>query len=304
MIDPYEKLGVNKASSQEDIKKNYRKLAKKNHPDLNPGNKAAEKKFKEISHAYDLIGTPETRAKFDKGETDEQKQKQYDDYVHQQGKGRDYFHNTQQFGGRYTHSFGEDELGEDFIESLFGSRRRSHNDNSAGEDFNYKIEIEFKEAALGGEKTLTLPSGKNIKITIPAGIETGKKLRFKGLGEAGMGTGSIGDAYIQILIKPLAGFSRHGKDIEHELSISFIEAILGAEIKVPTIEGEVLLKIPPGVTTGSKLRIKGKGAGKTEDRGNQIVLLKVVTPKIIPPELKTAVEALYTQVNYNPREQM
>lgn len=300
-MDPYQALGVVQSSSQEDIKKNYRKLAKKNHPDLNPGNKAAEKKFKEISHAYDLIGTPEARAKFDRGETDEQKQKQYEDYVHQQGKGRDFFHNTQQAGGRYTHPFGEDELGEDFIESLFGSRRRNTG-NFSGEDSNYKIEVEFKEAALGGEKILTLPNDKKINITIPAGIETGKKLRFKGLGKAGSGTGSVGDAYIQVLIKPLAGFTRQGKDIEFELSISFIEAILGVEMKVPTIDGEVLLKIPPGVSTGSRLRIKGKGAGKTDDRGNQIVVLKVVTPKIVPPKLKTAVEALSAQVNYNPRE--
>ncbi len=301
-MDPYQALGVGQSSSQEDIKKNYRKLAKKNHPDLNPGNKAAEKKFKEISHAYDLIGTPEARAKFDRGETDEQKQKQYEDYFHQQGKGRDFFHNTQQTGGRYTHSFGEDELGEDFIESLFGSRRRSHTGNFSGEDSNYKIEVEFKEAALGGEKILTLPNDKKINVTIPAGIETGTKLRFKGLGKAGSGTGSAGDAYIQVLIKPLTGFTRQGKDIEFELSISFIEAILGAEMKVPTIDGEVLLKIPPGVSTGSRLRIKGKGAGKTDDRGNQIVVLKVVTPKIVPPELKTAVETLSAQVNYNPRE--
>lgn len=301
MTDPYQLLGVEKSASQEDIKKSYRKLAKKNHPDLNPGNKAAEKKFKEVSHANDLIGTPEARAKFDKGETDEQKQKQYEDSARQQ-RGRDSFHNTQQAGGRYTQSFGEDDLGDEFFESLFGSKRKRPGASARGADTNYKLEVEFREAALGGEKLLTLPNGKNLKITIPAGVESGVKLRFKGLGDAGHGTGPSGNAYIQISVKPAAGFIRTGKDIEHELSISFIEAILGAEVKVPTIDGEVFLKIPPGVSTGSKLRIKGKGAGKTDDRGNQIVILKVVTPKVITPELKVAVEALDAQVNYNPRE--
>lgn len=304
MSDPYQVLCVEKTASQDDIKKSYRKLAKKNHPDLNPGNKAAEKKFKEVSHANDLIGTPEARAKFDKGETDEQKQKQYEDYAHHQGKGREYFHNTQQGGGRYTHSFSEDDLGDDFIESLFRSHSRGPKASTAGVDTNYKMEVEFREAALGGEKLLTLPNGKNLKITIPAGIEDGKKLRFKGLGEKGQGNASSGDAYILISVKPLSGFNRIGKDIEYELSISFMEAILGAEIKVPTIDGEVILKIPPGVTTGSKLRIKGKGAGKTEDRGSQIVSLKIATPKVISPELKAAVEALNNHVNYNPRVQL
>ena len=303
MSDPYQVLGVDKSASQEDIKKSFRKLAKKNHPDLNPGNKAAEKKFKEVSHANDQIGNPESRAEFDKGKTQEQKQKEYEDYAHQQGKGRDYFHKTQQAEGRYAHSFGDDGLDDDFIESLFGSRRRGTRPSSAGSDTNFSLEVDFKEAALGGEKLLTLPNGKNLKITIPAGLESGKKLRFKGLGEAGQGNGSMGDAYILISVKPLAGFIRAGKDIEVELSISFFEAILGAEIKIPTIDGEVFLKIPPGVTTGSKLRIKGKGAGQAEDRGSQIVLLKVVTPKVITPELKAAVEALHSQVNYNPRLQ-
>lgn len=303
MIDPYQLLGVDKSASQEEIKKSYRKLAKKNHPDLNPGNKAAEKKFKEVSHANDLIGTPEARAKFDKGETDEQRQKQYEDQVNQQSKDRDYFHNTQQAGGRYTHSAGDYGLDDDFIESLFGSNRRGPKAHAAGVDANYKLEVEFREAALGGEKLLTLPNGKNLKITIPAGIESGKRLRFKGLGGAGRGSGTSGDAYIQIHVKPLAGFTRIGKDIEHEVLISFIEAILGAEIKVSTLDGDVFLKIPPGVTTGSRLRIKGKGAGKADDRGNQIVVLKVVTPKIITPELRAGVEALNASVNYNPREQ-
>lgn len=298
MTDPYEVLGVSKTASQEEIKKHYRKIAKKFHPDLNPGNKEAEKKFKEASHAFDQIGTVEARNKFDNGETDEQRRHQYE----QQS-----YHRTQQDGGRYSYSFGEDVGGDDFFENLFGSARRQGRGGGIhipGEDVTYKMDVEFREAALGAEKTITLPSGKNLQVKIPAGIESGKKLRFKGLGQPGFGKASPpGDAYIEIEVKNLAGFKRVGKDIEVEVPISFIEAITGGEIRVPTLEGEVMLTIPAGVSTGSKLRIKGKGAGTGETRGNQIVVLKVVTPKDVDPQLKAAIENLKPKFDYNPRMQ-
>jgi DnaJ-class molecular chaperone len=300
MTDPYTILGVSKNSSVEEIKKSYRKLAKKYHPDLNPGNKEAEKKFKEISHAFDLIGTAENRAKFDRGETDEQQQKQYEEYVKSQGRRGQTFHDSQKGGGRYSYSFGDDVGGDEFFENLFG---RSRGSSLQGADVNYKMQVEFREAALGGEKTITLQNGKTLQLKIPAGIETGKKLRFKGMGEDGSGKGQPGDAYIEIEVKPLPGYKRSGMDIEVEVPISFIEAITGAEIKVPTLDGEVLLKIPAGVSTGSKLRIKGKGIGVGEQRGNEIIVLKVVTPKEVNPALKSAIEKLKPEFDYNPRTQ-
>lgn len=300
MTDPYTILGVSKNSSVDEIKKSYRKLAKKYHPDLNPGNKEAEKKFKEISHAFDLIGTAENRAKFDRGETDEQQQKQYEDHMKSQGSRGQTFHDSQKGGGRYSYSFGDDVGGDDFFENLFG---RSRGNSLTGADVNYKMQVEFREAALGAEKTITLQNGKTLQVKIPAGIETGKKLRFKGMGEAGHGKGQPGDAYIEIEVKPLPGYKRSGMDIEVEVPISFIEAITGAEIKVPTLDGEVLLKIPAGVSTGSKLRIKGKGIGVGEQRGHEIVVLKVVTPKEVNPALKSAIENLKPEFDYNPRTQ-
>jgi len=300
MTDPYTILGVSKSSSLDEIKKSYRKLAKKYHPDLNPGNKEAEKKFKEISHAFDLIGTNESRAKFDRGETDEQQQKQYEEYMKSQGRRGQTFHDSQKGGGRYSYSFGDDIGGDDFFENLFGRGRES---SFKGSDVNYKMQVEFREAATGAEKTITLQNGKTLQVKIPAGIETGKKLRFKGMGEAGSGKGQPGDAYIEIEVNPLPGYKRSGMDIEVEVPISFIEAITGAEIKVPTLDGEVLLKIPAGVSTGSKLRIKGKGVGVGEQRGNEIVVLKVVTPKEVNPALKSAIEKLKPQFDYNPRMQ-
>lgn len=300
MTDPYTILGVSKSSTLDEIKKSYRKLAKKYHPDLNPGNKEAEKKFKEISHAFDLIGTNESRAKFDRGETDEQQQKQYEEYMKSQGRRGQTFHDSQKGGGRYSYSFGDDIGGDDFFENLFGRSRES---SLRGSDVNYKMQVEFREAATGAEKTITLQNGKTLQVKIPAGIETGKKLRFKGMGEAGSGKGQPGDAYIEIEVNPLPGYKRSGMDIEVEVPISFIEAITGAEIKVPTLDGEVLLKIPAGVSTGSKLRIKGKGIGVGEQRGNEIVVLKVVTPKEVNSALKSAIEKLKPQFDYNPRMQ-
>lgn len=301
MMDPYQALNLTKTASQEDIKKSFRKLAKKYHPDLNPGNKEAEKKFKEVSHAFDLIGTPEARAKFDRGETDEQQQKQYEDFMK---KKKPSYYDTQHDGGRYSYSFGDDFGGADFFENLFGGGgRRAGSMDFPGDDVNYKMDVTFKEAALGGEKVITLPDGKKLQVKIPAGIDSGKKLRFKNMGQPGVGKGPAGDAFIEINVQPLKGFSRSGEDIESELPVSFLDAITGAEVEVPTLDGSVMMKIPPGVSTGSKLRIKGKGAGPEGKRGNQIVVLKIVMPKHVDPALRAAAENLKNQFNYDPRVQ-
>ena len=302
MKDPYEILGLKKDADQEEIKKSYRKLAKKYHPDLNPGNKEAEKKFKEVSHAFDLIGTTEARSKFDRGETNEQQQKQYEEFMKRRKDQS--FYESQHDGGRYSYSFGEDLGGEDFFENLFGGRtRRGRGMDFPGDDVAYKMDVEFREAALGGEKVITLPEGKSLQVKIPPGIESGKKLRFKGLGRPGMGNGAPGDAYIEINVKPLEGFGREGLDIVSEVPVSFLEAITGGEIEVDTMEGKVMMKVPPGVSTGTKLRIKGKGAGPESSRGNHIVILKIVMPKNIDPALMEAARNLKQQFNYNPRTQ-
>lgn len=283
MMDPYKILGVSKNASIDEIKKSYRKLAKKHHPDLNPGNKEAEKKFKDISNAYELIGTVEAKTKFDQGETEE----------------------PQQRGRQYSSAFKEDFDTDDIFSSFFGGKFNKQGRTSGlkmkGEDHVYKIDIEFIEAALGGEKIITLPNGKKLQIKIPPGIEEGKKLKLKGHGGPGIGGGPAGDAYVQIAIKPHEKFSRSGYDIVTELPISFFEALSGAEVKVPTIEGSVMLQIPPGVTTGSKLRIKNQGIKENGTRGNQIVTLKVAMPKILDPALINAIQKLEKKYSYDPR---
>lgn len=298
MSNPYDDLGLSKTATTEEIKKAYRRLAKKNHPDLNPGNKAAEAKFKKISHANDLIGTPEARAKFEEGEANGRlRGEEREQYSERPNGARGFFHRTQRDGGRYASSFGDD-----FLDGLFRNQGGRPEASSRGADVMYQMDISFNEAALGGDKILTLQSGKKIQVTIPPGVEQGKRLRFKGLGETGRAPDTSGDALVEISVSPAAGFIRIGQDIQYELSISFVEAILGAEIRVPTIDGDVLVKIPPGVSTGSKLRVKGKGVGAAGSRGNQLVLLKVATPKDVSPTLRKAIEDLRAHYQFNPRE--
>lgn len=285
-MDPYQILGLNKSASLEDIKKAYRRLAKKYHPDLNPGNKEAEKKFKDISHAFDLIGTQEAKKKFDSGETDEQKQKQYDEFMKGQGGfGR-------KKGPRYSSAF-DDEFTEDIFENFFGSMGGKK--TARHRDEQYQMSITVREAVIGAEKIITLPSGRTLQVKIPAGIEEGKKLKFAEMGENAL------DVYVEILIDEDPNFKREGKDLITELPISFFEALTGAEITLHTFEGDVILKVPSGVSTDSKLRIKNKGLGRGDSRGNLIVVLKVIMPKEVSPELKSAMNQLKEKFKYDPR---
>lgn len=283
MKDPYVVLGVSKTASLTEIKAAYRKLAKKYHPDLNPGNKDAEAKFKSVSHSFDLIGTEEARAKYDRGETDEQMREQET----KKRKQRPYYHHTQDDSSRYSSAFGNG-IDEEMFAHLFGGARASKQDD------HFNLKVDFKEAALGSEKVITLPNGKKLQIKIPAGISEGQKLKFKDMGETG-------DAFIQISIQSSPQFTREGKDIYSEVPVSFFEAINGSEIEVETIDGPVILKVPIGVSTGTKLRIKNKGAGSGETRGNHIVTIKVAMPKEPSQELKEAILNLSNRFNYNPR---
>ncbi len=302
MKDPYSILGVSKSATQDEIKSAYRNLAKKHHPDLNPGNKEAEKKFKDISVAYDTLGNPDQRAKFDRGDTPEQQQEAYA-RASQAGGGAPRYHETQQNGGRYAYSFGGDFSGENFFENLFGGRGRPRAQSAdyRGEDALYQMPIDFRDSILGAEREITLPTGKRLQVKIPPGVETGTRLRFKGQGGPGMGKGPAGDAYVETVVREQTEFKRVGNNIETELPVSFFEALLGVEVRVPTVDGSVLLKIPPGVSTGSRLRIKGKGVASAKESGDQIVVLKVAMPKKVDPALQEAVRTLGEKFSYDPR---
>ena len=290
MTDPYKVLGVNPSASDEEIKRAYRKLAKKLHPDLNPGNKRVEAQFKETTAAYDFLSDSDKRRKYDRGEIDEN------------GQPRGFrYSNTRPGGGaqqqqRRPRGFGYEEDG-DFSEDLFGDffgfgKGAGETIKLRGADVSYQVRVPFLEAVLGTKQRLQLADGKTLEVQLPPGTDTGQTLRLKGQGLPGRGGAPAGDAFVEVTVEPHPVFTRDGNDILVELPITLYEAVLGATLNVPTIDGKVSLKVPPGSNSGSQLRLRGKGvqAGKSGARGDQYVRLVVMLPKEVDPALKTEIE--------------
>jgi len=292
MRDPYEVLGVSKSATDEDIKKAYRTLAKKHHPDLNSSNKDAALKFKEINVAYKLLENKEAREKFEKGAYDEK-------LAGESFRGEPFYKDFQDGGGRYTYNF--DGNPDDFFESIFSGFKGGGRD-LAGKDNYYSLEIDLKDAVIGVEQEITLSGGQRLKVKIPAGIKNKTKLRFKNQGGPGIGKGKPGDAYVEILIRPSSIFKINGSDLEIEVPLSLDEAVNGAKVKVPTVEGTVMLTIPSGINTGGKLRLKEKGMPNGNGRGDQIVIIKVVLPEKPDAEFKEFIKTWSVKHSYNPRE--
>jgi DnaJ-class molecular chaperone len=282
MRDPYQVLGVSKTASAEEIKKKYRQLAKKLHPDLNPGNAEAAAKFKDISAAYDLLSDAQKRARYDRGEIDasgaERPERQY--Y-------RAYAESPE--GAKYGNPF----EGDDLFSDLFGRARGGREFKIRGTDVSYVLPVDFIEAAAGAKKRVTMADGKVLDINIPAGTEDRQTLRLKGQGQPGFGGAEPGDAYIEVHIQPHAFFTRKDNDVHLDLPVSLGEAVLGGKITVPTIDGDVSMTIPKNSNTGTTLRLKGRGIvdRKSKQRGDQYVKLKVVLPEGGDPDLTRFVES-------------
>jgi DnaJ-class molecular chaperone len=281
MRDPYQVLGVAKTASAEEIKKKYRQLAKKLHPDLNPGNAETAAKFKDVSAAYDLLSDAQKRARYDRGEIDASGAERPDRQYY-----RAYAESPQ--GAKYGSPFEADDLFSD----LFGKARSGREFKIRGTDVSYELPVDFIEAAAGAKKRVTMADGTVLDINIPPGTEDRQTLRLKSQGQPGFGGAEPGDAYIEVHVQPHAYFTRKDNDVHMELPVSLGEAVLGGKITVPTIDGDVAMTIPKGANTGTTLRLKGRGIvdRKSKQRGDQYVKLKVVLPEGDDPDLERFVE--------------
>lgn len=306
--DPYKVLGVAREASADDIRKAYRKLAKEYHPDLHPGDAAAEARFKAVSAAYDLLGDDDKRARFDRGEIDasgqEKPEQQYYRHYADAGAGHPY-HSTEGFA-----DFAD---AGDVFADLFGHARGAQRGGRQGAAFRmrggdarYSFTVDFLDAVNGAKQRINLPDGAALDLTIPAGVRDGQVLRLKGKGLAGVGGGPPGDALVEVHVRPHKLFRREGDDIQIELPITLGEAVQGAKIDVPTTNGTVSMTVPKGSNSGTRLRLKGKGvtAGKGKKHGDQYVTLKVILPDKPDEELVAFVERWENEHPYNPRAGM
>jgi DnaJ-class molecular chaperone len=292
--DPYTVLGVKREASQDEIQKAYRRLAKKLHPDLNPGNKQAEEQFKNVSAAYDLLGDPDKRARFDRGEIDatgaeRPQQRYYRDFAD---------------AGAYTSDagFADMEGMDDILSQMFGRGGRA-NVRMRGSDMHYRLELDFLDAVNGGKRQITLPDGSVLDVNIPAGTRDGQVLRLRGKGRPGLGGGPPGDALVEIEVRPHRIFTRKGDDIHVDLPISLSEAVLGGKVKVPTPSGTVTMTVPKWANTGTVLRLKGKGVPRADgSKGDELVTLRIMLPEKPDPELEKFVA--HWRGAYSPRQAM
>ena len=303
--DLYSVLRVAKTASAADITKAYRKLAKKLHPDLNPGDKAAEEKFKTIAAAYGIVGDEEKRGRYDRGEIDASGQERP-----QQRYYREYAGGEE--GARYRSTAGYEDIGafSDLFGDLFGERGGARAGGGGrrfsvrGQDAQYRLEVDFLDAVNGTKTRITLPDGGPLDVTIPHGVTDGQVLRLKGKGNPGMGEGGPGDALIGIAVRPHPVFTREGEDILIEVPITLDEAVLGGKIEVPTIAGRVFATVPPGSNTGQTLRLKGRGIKAKSGAGDQLVKLSVVMPERIDDDLKAFAEKWRESHGYDPRRKL
>ena len=302
--DLYSVLSVPKTASAEDITKAYRKLAKKLHPDLNPGDKAAEEKFKNVTAAYDILGDADKRGRYDRGEIDASGQETPQQrYYREYAGGED--------GARYRSTAGFEDIGafSDLFGDLFGERGGMRGGRGArfsmrGSDAQYRLDVDFLDAVNGTKTRITLPDGGTLDVTIPPGVADGQVLRLRGKGNPGIGEGEPGDALIEIHVRPHPVFKREGNDIVLEVPITFDEAVLGGKIEVPTIGGRVFATVPPGSNTGQTLRLKGRGIKTKGSAGDQLVKLSIILPDRIDDDLKRFAETWREAHRYDPRRKL
>ncbi|MER2509625.1 J domain-containing protein [Amaricoccus sp.] len=306
MNDPYETLGLTKAATDQEIRAAFKKLTRKYHPDLHPGDAAAEEKFKDISVAHDLLGDAEQRRRYDAGEIDAAGQEKP-----RQRYYRDFAEGPAHSSYAAQEGFSNPEDLEEFLSQAFGASggfraRRGAEMKARGQDVSYTMPVSFLDAANGATRTITLPEGKVLRVTIPEGAEDQRTLRLKGQGGPGYGGGSAGDAYVEIRVEPHAFFRRKDDDIHVEVPVTLREAVLGARIEAPSLTGPVSVTVPKGSNSGKVLRLRDKGVRNTRSgvRGHQFITLKVVLPNGDEPELAAFLEGWTPRDKANPRKEM
>ena len=293
-LDLYQRLGVQRGASEADIKKAYRSLAKQLHPDRNKDNPNAAKRFGEITHAYDLLSDKDKRARYDRGEIDEEGNPKmpfgggFGGYSPGAGGpqpgGAQGFENFNFSGGDtadlsdlFEGLFGGGTGGRSAGGGPFGGFRQRARAPQKGADIAYRLKIPFEDAVALKPQRITLGDGKTIDLKLPPGLEDGTRIRLAGKGEEG--PGGRGDAIVTIEIAPHRFYTREGTNIRLELPVTLTEAVLGAKVKVPTPDGPVMLTIPKGTTSGKVLRLKGRGfAAKDGKRGDQLVSVEIDLP--------------------------
>ncbi|MBE7219723.1 MAG: J domain-containing protein [Caulobacteraceae bacterium] len=311
--DPYQELGVSRTADADAIRKSFRKLAKELHPDRNPGDAKAEERFKRVSAAFDLLGDPEKKAKFDRGEIDADGRETMRGFDPRGAGGGG-------FGGGGPGGFGGRFEGadlEDIFEMFgrggggdgrgggfggFGGGGRSSGP-ARGQDVRSRLEIDLEEAIRGGSKRVAFPDGRMLDVTIPKGAYDGQTLRLKGQGRAGRSAATAGDALIELAVRPHPLFHADGADLRMDLPVSLPDAVLGAKVAAPTPEGEVQLTVPRRSSSGAVLRLKGRGGvdPQTGRRGDLFARLMIMLPDKDDPALDSLAEEIRRERPYAPR---
>lgn len=316
MRDPYQVLGVTRSASEAEIKKAFRRLAKTWHPDQKPDDPKAKERFAEISTAYELLSDKEKRGQFDRGEIDAEgkpKFRGFEGAAPGGARGAHYefdfggggpFAGGSPFGGRARAGAAPDDIFEDILGAFGGRRPRASGfsgEPPKGEDVAAEVVVPLKDWARGAKRRVRLPTGKELDVAIPAGIETGKTIRLKGQGRpSGLG-GRPGDALVTVRVAPDPQFRVEGRDVRVEVPVTLYEAVLGAKVRVPTLDGAVEVKVPAGSDGGRTLRLRGKGVGAEGAAGDLLVDLRIALPKGGDPKLEAFAKTLRDEAPYDPR---
>jgi DnaJ-class molecular chaperone len=309
--DPYQELGVSRTASAEEIRKAFRKLAKQNHPDTNPGNKEAEERFKRVSAAFDILGDADKKKKFDAGEIDADGRETARGFAGGQGPwgaspGAGFSRRTT--SGPYgAETFEGVDLG-DILGEMFGGGRAPGGGRGGGfggfsqrgADVRAKLDIDLEDSIRGGKKRIAFSDGRTIDVTIPQGAQDGQTLRLKGQGQAGRS--GAGDAFIELSILPHPIFRKEGEVLVMDVPVTVYDAVLGGKVEAPTPDGPVTLTVPQGSNTGARLRLKGRGLADAKGhRGDLFARLSIVLPDAPDAELDQFAETWRQKRPYAPR---